>query len=247
MWVLACGMLDYNIHFSEVEENSDSKYDGHIRRQSCHGEKEYRIKSKEVIRMSDYKEENLQTWEGKKRIEAQIEVDKKYALANIETYVAKQKAEQLLDIHARHQLQRTRLSCTEDGSVVLLHEGFTEKVSGMLPLKIKAMRCYCHIGDVQPTVLTLIVEKENGEEVALFWHLEQLEDRHIRKVFERQGILLGYGEKKEKEIRRQILQMTRNRAKNYEIPEEHGWYKVDDNWKYALPENITWKEVNELC
>ena len=196
--------------------------------------------------MSDNKED-LQTWVEKKRFGAQIEVEKKSALENIETCAAKQKAEQKLDIHEKHQLQRTRLLCTDDGSVVLQHEGFTEKISGTLPFKIKAARCYCHIGDVQPAVLTLIVEKENGEEVALFWDLGQLEDRHIRRVFERQGILFGFGEKKEKEIRRQILQMVRNMAKRYEIPEEHGWYRVDDTWKYAFPEDVTWKEVNGLC
>lgn len=197
--------------------------------------------------MNDNKEEDLQTWKEKREYETNIEVNKKAALTNIETYAAKQKAEQLLDIQAKHQLQKTRLSFTEDGSVILQREGFSEKISGMLPFKIKAARCYSHIGDVQPAVLMLIVEKENGEEVTLFWDLEQLEDRHIRKVFERQGILFGFGEKKEKEIRRQILQTVRGFAKTYKIPEEHGWYRVDDDWEYAFPEDITWKEVSGLC
>lgn len=192
-------------------------------------------------------EENLQTWETKKRVEAQIEVDKKLHFADIETCAAKQKAEQSFDIHAKHQLQRERLWCAADGSVILQREGFTEKISGTLPLKIKAARCYAHTGDVQPAVLTLIVEKENGEAVALFWNLEEVEDRHIRRVFERQGILFGFGEKKEKEIRRQVLQMARNIAKICEIPEEHGWHKLGDAWEYALPEDITWKEIEGLC
>lgn len=181
------------------------------------------------------------------KFQADMEVNKKAALADIELNTAKRKAELLADLHAKQQLKRMVLSCTADGSVILQHEGFGDKISGKLPLKIRAARCYSHIGDVQASALALIVEKENGEEASLFWDLGQVEDRHIRKVFERQGISFGFGDKKEKEIRRQILQMTRDIAKTYELPEEHGWYQIEDCWIYAFPEEITWKEVKELC
>lgn len=168
-------------------------------------------------------------------------------MAEIELRTAVDKAEKLADVHARKQLQRTVLSCTEDGSVILQREGFGEEISGKLPIKIKVTKCYSHIGDVQPAVLVLVVEKKTGEEVSLFWDLEKVEDRHIRKVFEKQGIFFGFGEKKEKEVRRQILQLSRNIAKTCELPEEHGWYQIGDEWRYAFPENLTWREVQELC
>lgn len=191
----------------------------------------------------------LDLWEmgEKAKIKVGADVERKTMLAEIELNSTVQKAERLADIRAKEQLKKTVLSCTADGSVILQREGFGEMISGKLPFKIKAAKCYCHIGDVQPEVLVLVVEKENGEIVSLFWALEQVEDRHIRKVFEKQGILFGFGEKKEKSIRRQILQLGRNIAKTCELPEEHGWYQFGYEWRYAFPEELTWKEVKELC
>lgn len=191
----------------------------------------------------------LDLWEmsEKAKITVGADVERKAMIAEIEVNGAVHKAERLADVRAKEELKRTVISCTTDGSVILQREGFGEEISGKLPLKIRAARCYCHIGDVQPAVLVLVVEKENAEEVALFWDLEQVEDRHIRKVFERQGIILGFAEKKEKEVMRQILQMARNIAKTCEIPEEHGWYRSGDVWSYAFPKDITWKEVRALC
>lgn len=183
----------------------------------------------------------------KAKITVSADVERKAMIAEIGVNSAVQKAERLADIKAKEQLKKTVLSCSIDGNIILHREGFGEEISGKLPLKIRAARCYCHIGDVQPVVLVLIVEKENGEEVSLFWDFELVEDRHIRKIFEKQGIHFGFGEKKEKEIRRLILQMARNMAKTCELPEEHGWYRSDDTWFYAFPEEITWREVQALC
>lgn len=198
--------------------------------------------------MGEY-ERQLGLWElaEKEKIKAGSDVERKAMLAEIELKSAVDKAERLADIRAKEQLKKNVLSCTVDGSVILQREGFGEWISGKLSIKIKVTQCYCHIGDVQPEVLVLVVEKETGEAVSLFWNLEKDEDRHIRKVFEKQGILFGFGEKKEKEIRRQILQMGRNMAKTCELPEEHGWYKIDNTWLYAFPEDITWREVGRLC
>ncbi len=191
----------------------------------------------------------LDLWEmsEKAKITVSADVERKAMIAEIEVNSAVQKAERLADIRAKEELKKTVISCTANGSVILQREGFGEKISGTLPIKIKGAQCYCHIGDVQPAALVLVVEKEAGEEVFLFWDLGLVEDRHIRKIFERQGIHFGFGEKKEKEIRRQILQMARNMAKTCELPEEHGWYRIDDTWLYAFPEDITWREVRALC
>lgn len=194
-------------------------------------------------------ERELGLWEyaEKEKIKAGSDVEKRAAIAEIELNGAVRKAERLADIRAKEALKRNVISCTANGSVILQREGFGEKIYGKLPIKIKRAKCYCHIGDVQPAALVLVVEKEAGEEVFLFWNLELVEDRHIRRIFERQGIHFGFGEKKEKEIRRQILQMARSMAKTCELPEEHGWYKIEDTWLYAFPEDITWREVWELC
>lgn len=194
-------------------------------------------------------ERELELWETseKAKITVGADVERKARIAEIEVNSAIHKAEKLADIKAKEELKKTVISCTANGEVIIQREGFGEKISGKLPLKIKMAKCYCHFGGVQPAVLVLIVEKENGEEVPLFWDLEQAEDRHIRKIFERQGIHFGFGEKREKEIRRQILQTGRDMAKPCELPEGHGWYKIDDTWFYAFPEDITWREVWALC
>lgn len=189
----------------------------------------------------------LRTLVEKERIKVGAEVEKKAVMAEIELKNTVEKAESLANIRAKEQLKKTVLSCNADGSVLLKREGFGETISGKLQIKIKGAKCFCHIGDVQPAVLVLVIEKESGETVSLFWMLEQTEDRHIKKVFERQGIHFGFGAKKELEIWRQILQMGRNISKTCELPEEHGWYQIGEEWRYAFPEDLTWREVKTLC
>jgi len=210
---------------------------------------------KENRKMINYEEnERLRVVEEKANVEvnkaaalANIEMNKKATLENIELQNTENKAKRLVDIQAEKELQTTTLSCTADGSVILQHKGFEKTISGSLPIKFKTAQCYSHIGDVRASVLCAVVEKANGEDVALFWDLNQVEDRFIRKVFERQGMLFGFSTKKESEVRRMILQMARGFATTHDLPEAHGWYQLGDTCRYAFPEELTWEEVNKAC
>lgn len=186
-------------------------------------------------------------WVEQKQVGASIEVQKRAELAEIETSKVRRKAEILADVQVQKELQRTVLSCTGDGKVILQRAGFGERIHGELPIRIEAARCYSHSGDIKESAMVIVVQKENGDRLPLFWNLSNTEDRHIRRIFEGAGISFGFGRKKEMEVRRQVLQLARNVAISMELPESHGWYRSAGGWKYAFPEEITWREVSKYC
>lgn len=197
--------------------------------------------------MSDRMDYELARWEAQKMIDATIEVQKKFELAEIENSKSERRAKTLADIQAQKELQQTVLTRAEDGKVILQRAGFREKVNGELPIKIVEARCYSHFGDIKESALVVVIQKEDGERVPLFWNLANTTDRHIRRIFDGAGITFGFGNRKEMEIRRKILHLAWNVATSMALPEKHGWYKCSEGWKYAFPKEITWREVSKYC
>lgn len=158
-----------------------------------------------------------------------------------------QKKMQLADISEEKELQRTIISFSAGGEAILQKEQFGKNIQGKLPVKILAARLFAHLDDIEASVLSVILENENGRECCLFWNIRNLETRQIRIPFEKNGIMFGFGEKKENEIRKKFLAAMINIAKIMVLPERHGWYQVNGKWNYAFPEAMTWKEVEENC
>lgn len=187
----------------------------------------------------------LELW--KQEVKNGMEIQKKNAISSMSISRSIQRAEALADVASMRELQRTLISFSAGGEVILQKECFGEGISGKLPIKIIAVRQFCHLMDTENRALSVLVQKENGEKCNLFWNPEKNENRWIRSVFEKNGISFGFGEKKENEIRRKILLALMEVAEIVVLPERHGWYQVGEKWEYAFPDDFTWEEVNREC
>lgn len=186
-------------------------------------------------------------WQEKQSFLADLEVQKKMRLADIERVKEKEKTEMRLDLQAQQNYKQTLISEDSGGSLIVQLKQFGKELTGKLPIRVESIRGYCHMGDIQASVWLAIIRKENGEVATLFWDSNRMEDRCIRKTFERESIFFGFSEKKEAFVRRQILLTLMARGQVYEIPDKHGWYQEGNEWKYAFPEMITWREVAKWC
>ncbi len=180
-------------------------------------------------------------------VKNELEIQKKQALNGMSVSSKVELAMSLADVAAERELQKTSVAFTDGGGVILQKERFGNDLKGRLPIKILNAKLFSHINDVQASVLSVIIKKDNDNECFLFWNLQKTEIRWIRQPFEKNGISFGFGEKKENEIRRKLLLALVNNAKTVVLPEHHGWYQVAGKWQYAFPGDLTWEEVNARC
>lgn len=192
-------------------------------------------------------ENEMATWRERQIFLTELEVQKKAQFADIERVNEKEKAEMRLDLQAKQNYQQMLILEDSDGSLIVQHKLFGKNLSGKLPIRVESVRGYCHMGDIQASVWLAIIRKENGEAATLFWDSNRMENRFVRRAFEREGVYFGFSEKKEAFVRRQILLTLMAKGQVYEIPDKHGWYQEGNEWKYAFPEMITWREVAKWC
>lgn len=180
-------------------------------------------------------------------LKREVEIRAKLTVEDYKTAIAIQRKETLADVESKKELQRTEVLFTPDHDVILHRECFGEDIRGRLPIKILRALLLRHENETGRDVLFVQVKKGNGEEAFLYWDTGKSENRWIRSVFEKAGISFGFGEKKETEIRRKVLLAAANMADSMVLAERHGWYRLDGEWQYAFPEELTWKEVDQRC
>lgn len=247
--------MDYFIHFREVKRGGEMLHNGIIRNNVVTDKKEE--PGMENKRINPYAEKayvNIQEANELARVEVQkkadlsnIKIHEKTQSADIEASKAERVARTLADIQSERELQRTVLSCTADGRVIVQRAGFDKNIHGELPVKYVGSYLYYHFLDTYPSALCLNVVKENNVEVSLFFNLKKMDERNVKKVFVKSGVYFGFSGKKEEEFRTQLIQLAVNMAGHVDLPEKHGWYTNQDGRKYAFPEMLTWKEIFELC
>lgn len=189
-------------------------------------------------------EKNIELWT--EEVKNGMEIHKKQILEDVKSENYLQRTRDLADIASKRELQRTLITFSVEKDVILQKECFGENIKGRLPIKIIAAKLFCHLNDTE-RVLSVLIRKDTGDECNIFWNCQKSENRWIRRLFEENGISFGFGEKKENEIRRKLLLAIASNAERIVLPERHGWWLLNDGWKYIFPDEVTWEEVDRGC
>lgn len=193
--------------------------------------------------------QNQVSWEMQNRMwqqeaEARLAIAKKAEISVISIQESEAKAKMRSDVASQRELQYTNISTGKDGYLILNKEQFGTDVKGKLPIKIVQARKVRAMGDsCGEEVLIIQVEKANRQLCDLLFKTTQLENRFIMRQFDKAGISFGFGSRKELQVKKEIILSQLDKAVWEEIPLRHGWYQHGDLWRYAFPEEITWKEV----
>ena len=193
--------------------------------------------------MNEQAKAQIKLWE--KGPENSLEIEKQQVIADISIDKSIRQAKALADVNSAKELQRMDILFSPNGDVVLTKQCFGEPLKGELPFKLVSSKKFLHEIEDSESVLMVLVQKKNGVQGKIWWNTKKTEPRYIRSVFDQTGISFGFGEKKEAEIRRKFLVAALNVAETVVLTERHGWNFKDDEWKYILPEELTWKEVRE--
>lgn len=176
--------------------------------------------------------------------DAKLVIAKKAELSAISIQESEAKAKVRSDVASRRELQCTNISIGKDGYLILNKEQFGADVKGKLPIKIVQARKVRMMGDsCGEEVLIIQLEKADGQLCDLLFRSTQLDNRFIMRQFDKAGISFGFGSRKELEVKKEIILSQLDKAVLEEIPVRHGWYQQGDLWRYAFPQERTWKEV----
>lgn len=176
----------------------------------------------------------VQAYETKVSYKANVDVEKNEALIM-------QKA----DLTTKRELQQTNISIRPSGEVFVERDMFHEKICTPLQIKVEENIIYFPLNqEDKGWVLKLAICNKISQQKVTLWIAQNLYDeKKAKTVFQRTGISFGFGSKKEAEIRQMFITAAINSAKPQIIPVEHGWYKLNDTFDYAYPDEIVWKEA----
>lgn len=175
-----------------------------------------------------------QAYEAKVSYKAMVDVDKNEELIM-------QKA----DLATKRELQQTNISIRPSGEVFVERDIFHGKICTPLQIKVEENIIYSPLNqEDKGWVLKLAICNKISQQKVTLWIARKLYDeKKAKTVFQRTGISFGFGLKKESEISQMFITAAINSAKPQIIPVEHGWYKLNDTFVYAYPDEIVWKEA----
>ena len=192
-------------------------------------------------------------WEAQLQLSLQVEKGQYDLLqaremSRIRCEEAEYKAKTAANVKERRAFQQTTIAIGSKGQLILEKNMFGEKIHGELPFKLlNPQRFVCIKEEVCVDEVLLVTSINTSEKRGtLIFKANELKKSHLARQFEKEGLTCGFGEKKEAEVRRLIVQDLWNRALQREIPERHGWKKDRQGiWRYIDPEMLTWEEVKK--
>ena len=184
------------------------------------------IAYREMLKVDAYK--------AKLYYKAKIDVEKNEALIM-------QKA----DLTTKRELQQTNISIRPSGEVFVERDIFHGKICTPLQIKVEENIIYFPLNqEDKGWVLKLAICNNISQQKVTLWIAKNLYDeKKVKTVFQRTGISFGFGSKKEAEIRLMFITAAINSADPQIIPVEHGWFKLNDTFVYAYPDETVWKEA----
>lgn len=178
--------------------------------------------------------------------QGKIKVDVHQMKAFIDVDKSRELIQQKNDLTAAGELQQTKVSIRPSGETFVERDTFHGTISTPLPIKVKENILYSPLNqEDEGWVLKLVVCDSNSpkQKTSLWLAQTLIVERNIKTLFQRAGISFGFGTKKETEIRQKFVTAAINTANTQTIPVEHGWYKCNDDFFYAYPDELVWKEA----
>lgn len=171
---------------------------------------------------------------------AQIDVWKKYQMGLIEIESAKIKEQQRADISSIREYQKLSIEVVLGEEVTVSKELFGGLRCDKSCFKILDYKNYICDGKI---VISVMLKTPDCVRIVHF-SLEKLDNLHINKKFNAAGISFGYSHEKETAARRLLLDELISKPRWQPIAPAHGWYMEGEQFAYAYPGDITWKELD---
>ncbi len=171
--------------------------------------------------------------------------EKKHIDTEAEVWKNKMKYEQKAQQEALREMKKQNITINSLNEAVIVQTTANGSVKRTaLPIKIIDSILYTSLAEkADSRVLNLIINNQPKQEISLWIANESMIEKNLKTIYQRSGIILGYGAKKEAEIFRGLIIAASQSSRLLPIPPEHGWYKTDDGFKYAFPDALTWKKV----
>lgn len=201
--------------------------------------------------ISIYQKAQMDAVEARSRLQekaesAQIDVVKRAQIEAIVTFEKERRDKNTANIASLRQLQKTKISLTENGEVEVHKELFGETKSDRTNFRIINYIIFQSLQDAETEVLAIEFVCE-GKKKKIFFNTADLTSKVIKQKLNQRGIRFGFSQKKEEEIRELLVVYLLRTAPIREIPESHGWFRDRERkLSFAFPMDQTWKEIRRL-
>lgn len=177
---------------------------------------------------------------------AQIVIAKRAEIEAICTYEKKQRAEDRANIASLRCLQKTEVVLTNDGEVEICKELFGATKTDRSNFRIVNYAILqSQLQDEEKEVLAIEFACE-GKKKKVFLDTSKLSAKVLNQKFNKAGIHFKFSQRKEAELRENLVIKLQGIAPITVIPESHGWYRNQEGkLSFAFPMDQTWKEVGK--
>lgn len=177
-------------------------------------------------------------------LKSQIRNNETMAKAQMEIWKNSELTRQKADIMSLREQQQTRVIIEVSGKVAVEKVTFQGLMRTPLQIELAESIFYFPMEqEVEGMVLKFVVTKGANWRRTVWLNQDSFDERRLKTKFLQAGIEFGFGSKKEAEIRRLFLAAVAESARFKKLPLKHGWYRVEDTFKYAYPSEIVWKDV----
>lgn len=163
-------------------------------------------------------------------------------LATIRIWENVQKTQARANISLEKNLKKLQINVLADGKLKLEQQRFGEPLQDILPFHIGFCKRYVPLLGVHPGILGIEFEEE-GIRKSLWLNLDEATPRVINKKFTALGLSFGFGGQRETQLRRLLIEKLIQLSAYIGLPQNHGWYCLDDGPQFVFPDELTWEEV----
>ncbi len=173
------------------------------------------------------------------------DVNRKKAFSQIAVAEATEKVIRRAEIQEGRELNKTEIIVSRNGQVTVRKKCFGKALDDAAPFQITSSRIFSNMKQPEKRALC-IVYVVDGREDFLVILMSQIGGKKALEKFTQAGLSFGYGSKKEKEVREELLNTLVRISAGEDLPESPGWYRTDKGeLGFAFPEDMTWEKLEE--
>lgn len=178
-------------------------------------------------------------------IRCEEEVNRKKAFSQIAVAEATEKVIRRTEIQEVRELNKTETIISRNGQVTIRKKCFGKALEDTAPFQIKDSRIFGNMKQPEKRALCIIYVVD-GREDFLVIPMSQIGGKKALEKFTQAGLSFGYGSKKEKEVREELLNTLVRISAGEDLPESPGWYRTDKGeLGFAFPEDMTWERLEK--
>ena len=182
-------------------------------------------------------------------IRSQIKVAELAQKNALDLQTERMKLMQREDIKTEKSYQQTYITTSADGKLFVQVQRFGTPLSGVLPISnLRTRMLVSSLARAHDTAVLEVSGKIDFQEKEFCFYVPKnkiTDPKYILMAFRTVGVDFRVSRSKETELGIRLTAYLLAIVVRVEIPPFHGWYQINGEWHYAMPDEMTMEEVQK--